>query len=238
MILIEEICKLFNECTCVPITLFNRNSEEIFKYGHTKESTDIFTSSNVSKKINTIEFTNDTYTYKYYNDTVFSIIRLYTKCRIPLYFVLGPININIHKKSNLTTKCEGCIDYLIELIFFISKDKLIKSTSTSWYSPFILNAINHIYNNYEESISVDNMCCSMNINKSYFCSKFKNETGTTFINFLNRYRIEKSKELLETTELSLFNIAISVGFQNQSYFCKTFKSFVNETPLEYRKNMN
>ncbi|MDU7963827.1 MAG: helix-turn-helix transcriptional regulator [Clostridium perfringens] len=74
------------------------------------------------------------------------------------------------------------------------------------------------------------------MNKSYFCNLFKSETGQTFINFLNNYRIEKSKNLLKDLDLSLLDIAHKVGFSNQSYYCTVFKKFTNLTPLKYRES--
>ena len=62
----------------------------------------------------------------------------------------------------------------------------------------------------------------LNINKCYFCSVFKKETGSTFINYLNNYKIEKSKELLKNPNISLLDVSLSVGYNNQSYFDPTF----------------
>jgi len=78
---------------------------------------------------------------------------------------------------------------------------------------------------------------NLNINKCYFCSIFKKETGLTFINYLNSYKIEKSKELLKNTNLSLLDIALSVGFNNQSYYSTVFKKITCKTPLEFREEI-
>ena len=60
----------------------------------------------------------------------------------------------------------------------------------------------------------------------------------TFSQFLNNLRIEKSKVLLKNTELSLLDIAVEVGFNNQSYFTMAFKKLnADKTPLEYRRNL-
>jgi len=64
---------------------------------------------------------------------------------------------------------------------------------------------------------------------------FKKETGQTFINYLNNYKIEKSKNLLENTNMTLLDISLEVGFNNQSYYSTIFKKYTNMTPLEYRE---
>ena len=63
---------------------------------------------------------------------------------------------------------------------------------------------------------------------------FKKETGQTFINYLNNYKIEKSKNLLENTNMTLLDISLEVGFDNLSYFHKLFKRKYNLTPKEFR----
>ncbi|MDU5263065.1 MAG: helix-turn-helix transcriptional regulator, partial [Clostridium celatum] len=88
----------------------------------------------------------------------------------------------------------------------------------------------------------DDICKELNVNKCYFCSVFKKEVGSTFINYLNNYKIEKSKELLKNPNISLLDVSLSVGYNNQSYFSTVFKKITSKTPLEFRdeylKNKN
>ena len=72
------------------------------------------------------------------------------------------------------------------------------------------------------------------MNSQYFCRFFKSVIGKTPIDYINNYRIEKSVELLVTTNDKILNICYSVGFDNFSYFIKTFKKIKNCTPSEYR----
>lgn len=81
---------------------------------------------------------------------------------------------------------------------------------------------------------VDTLCKELNINKSYFCKLFKEDTGYTYSKYLNVFRIEKRKKLLLNTDMSLIDIAISVGFNSQNYFTMVFKKFVKMTPTEFR----
>ena len=64
---------------------------------------------------------------------------------------------------------------------------------------------------------------------------FKKETGQTFINYLNNYKIERSKDLLKNTNKTLLDISLEVGFNNQSYYSTIFKKYTNMTPQEYRE---
>jgi len=58
--------------------------------------------------------------------------------------------------------------------------------------------------------------------------------GVTFREHLNRVRIEESKHLLLTTEDSLADIAVAVGFPDQSYYCKVFKKLMGLPPGKFR----
>ncbi len=66
--------------------------------------------------------------------------------------------------------------------------------------------------------------------------EYKNEIGMTFTEFLNKIRIEKSKELLLEDKYSILDIALMVGFNNQNYYNIMFKKITNQTPLEFKRN--
>ena len=57
-----------------------------------------------------------------------------------------------------------------------------------------------------------------------------------FSNYLNKIRIEQSKLLLKNTDSSIVEIAMEVGFEDQSYFSKVFKNLTKMTPKQYRQN--
>ncbi|EOU2004623.1 AraC family transcriptional regulator, partial [Clostridium perfringens] len=132
-------------------------------------------------------------------------------------------------------KTKSCLKYYNSLLKIILDEKLKDNFSIS-YSPYVGRAIDFIEKNYAEEITIDSLCTEFKINKSYFCNIFKSETGQTFINFLNNYRIEKSKDLLKNLDLSLLDISHKVGFSNQSYYCTVFKKFTGLTPLKYRED--
>lgn len=67
----------------------------------------------------------------------------------------------------------------------------------------------------------------------YFGRLFKNAYGTSFNEYLNEYRITKSKELLIQSQLSVEEIAGKVGFNSASYFCTSFKKLTGLSPREF-----
>jgi len=98
----------------------------------------------------------------------------------------------------------------------------------------INKAISYTYKYYTKPLTIEKMANCLGINKCYFCELFKKETGKTYSQFLNELRIEKSKELLKNTNMSILEIALTVGYNNQNYYCMAFKKITGTTPLQYR----
>lgn len=73
--------------------------------------------------------------------------------------------------------------------------------------------------------------------KEAFCRFFKERTGKTFTEYLNQIRIQQACKLLLETDLSISQIAFQVGFQNLSYFNRTFRKLGGSTPKAYRSKL-
>lgn len=110
----------------------------------------------------------------------------------------------------------------------------LKIINTEICNFHVRRAINYMKSHYDKSLTLDKVVEYLKLNKSYFCDLFKKETGKTFSQFLNELRIEKSKDLLINTNLSILEIALSVGYNNQNYYNMTFKKITGTTPLKYR----
>lgn len=156
------------------------------------------------------------------------------------YFIIGPFIENNFSLSDYPYRPKYSIQYLCDLLLSIIKDSksFTPKLPTKIFSLNIKKTIEYIHKNYEQPITIDSMSTMLNVHKCYFCNSFKQETGMTFTNFLSRFRIEKSKELLKNSSFSILDIAIAVGFNNQSYYTMMFKKILNITPLEYRKSIS
>lgn len=75
----------------------------------------------------------------------------------------------------------------------------------------------------------------MYISPTYMSKLFKQETGESPINYLIKIRMEKAKELLVKEELSVKEIANSVGYQDAYHFSKLFKKYTGNSPSDYIK---
>jgi YesN/AraC family two-component response regulator len=96
----------------------------------------------------------------------------------------------------------------------------------------IINYINHHLN---DPLSPTMIAKNMDMNCSYLCKHFKNETGKTITQYINGKRVDMGKLLLETTEQSLADIAADLGYSSQNYFNTIFRKYSDLSPSEYRR---
>lgn len=97
--------------------------------------------------------------------------------------------------------------------------------------------IKYIGKHYDEQISVQDLEAHCRYSRFYISRAFKETTGLTIMTYLNDVRIEKAKSLLQSSNLSMNEIATLCGFESQSYFGKVFKRSEKISPLEYRHKM-
>lgn len=100
----------------------------------------------------------------------------------------------------------------------------------------ITGVIEYIQSHYSEDIYIGRLAEMANYNENYFMKVFRDYTGKTIVKFINDYRLEKSKELLLNSELSIDEIAYKTGFSSASYYIRAFKSKYHFTPKEFRNN--
>lgn len=94
--------------------------------------------------------------------------------------------------------------------------------------------LDYIQRSYTESISLEQLAELAFMNSSYFCRYFKRIIGISPINYILRYRIEKAKELLVNSSLTITEVAFQVGFSSQSYFNRLFHKFTRMNPKNFR----
>jgi len=108
-----------------------------------------------------------------------------------------------------------------------------KSRSASDES--IKQAIAYIKSNYAQRLSLDEIADEVNLSKFYFAREFKKATGMTVVAYINAIRCRNAKKLILSQKYSISEIAARCGFENNSYFSKTFKSVMGCLPSEVAK---
>lgn len=130
--------------------------------------------------------------------------------------------------------------YLYELLGITSQLKKVSSSAISGNEHFkkIAPVTEYIYNNYKNSLSLEELGEIIGVSKSYLCRLFKETYGVTPIKYLQNHRINKSKQLLISTDMKLRSICAEVGINDISYFCMIFKEHEGMTPEEFRNIHN
>ena len=99
----------------------------------------------------------------------------------------------------------------------------------------IKKILSYTAEHFTERISIQQASEICAISQSRFMNIFRDQTGMSFIQYLNDYRLEVAAEQLSTGNESVTEIAIKNGFDNISYFIRAFKAKFGCTPLEYKK---
>lgn len=224
----KVLCDFYNLFN-ISISFVDDKLQIINEKGYSKELFEFLDNINIYEKINVNNF--NTINLTYFESIHFIIIKLHKKNNNG-HFIVGPFKSKNNTYSiDIPLKPIYCIDCISSSLQNIINKNLIENK----FNTYVKESIDFIHKNYSNDIKIDDVCKTLNINKSYFCSIFKKDTGYTFTNFLNRVRIEKSKEFLRNNDMSILNISLSVGFNNHNYYTSLFKKINNITPIDYKK---
>ena len=94
----------------------------------------------------------------------------------------------------------------------------------------------YIREHYTEELSMQDVARAMNYSDAYFCKLFKQCFKVNFSAWLNEFRVEKAKEQLTATRLSVREVSVACGYADANYFAWVFKRVTGMTPSEYRSN--
>jgi transcriptional regulator GlxA family with amidase domain len=102
-------------------------------------------------------------------------------------------------------------------------------------SPQVFRAMHTIENRYiEATLHVSTVAHDLGVSTEHLCRVLKRHTGLTFVTLLRRTRVRAACRLLQTTTLSMKEIACRAGFSSASRFDRDFKSVCGVSPSEYR----
>jgi len=97
-------------------------------------------------------------------------------------------------------------------------------------------SVEYIRQHYGQEISLEKLAALEHYNVGYFCAWFKKMMHCTPMEYLQKVRIEKSKQLLLGTNLNILQIAWEVGYAHQSSLNRIFRDLEGVTPSEFRRN--
>ncbi len=96
----------------------------------------------------------------------------------------------------------------------------------------------YIENNASKKLVVSEIADRASIAERTFIRRFKNATGNTPSEYIQRVKIELAKKLLEQDNVTVKNICYETGYEDQSYFRNVFKKYTGQTPIDYKKSFS
>ena len=154
-----------------------------------------------------------------------------------------PFKPHIEGEENKEIESEFLSNLLVlELFVLLSRalktewENSIRDKSTK-LRELISISVNYIKNNFERDISLEDIARYVFLSPGYFIRAFREETGTSPINYLLKIRVERAMELLADTDDRIIDIALAVGFSSQQRFNEMFKKHTGMTPTQYRKTV-
>ncbi len=99
----------------------------------------------------------------------------------------------------------------------------------------VLKAMAYMHDHYPEPISRSDVATYVGLSERHLTRCFRQETGLTPIEYLNRYRVKRAKALLEAGDKSVTEVAMEVGFSTSGYFTRVFRQEVGMSPRAYQR---
>lgn len=136
-------------------------------------------------------------------------------------------------------KCEltGNITQLTNLQFLMIRDftERVSRVRFGGKSTLAKEAANYIRRHISEPVTAEDIAAHLYMSRPYLSKKFKEETGESISDFIQKEKLQEGCHLLAHTKKPLAAIASYLGFSSQSHFTHAFKKYLSLTPLEYRR---
>ncbi len=127
--------------------------------------------------------------------------------------------------------------YEIWYLFYLHADHKKEKTEKREDCRVVMtkSVIRYLEEHYAEHITLTELAETYHLSAGHLCRMFRAVTKMSVVEYLNRYRISRSTELLESTDSDIGRIAGMVGFNNISYYNKIFMRYMHMTPGNFRK---
>lgn len=132
-------------------------------------------------------------------------------------------------EKSIVEEKKSYIYFIFKSIAMYAGDRKL-SQNTKVYDK--INAF--VAENYNKELSLEKAAEVVNLSPSYLSFIFKEISGKNFVDFINEFRLEKAKELLTSTSMSVAQVAETVGYINANSFSKTFKKYIGVSPGQFR----
>lgn len=128
----------------------------------------------------------------------------------------------------------GSLDETFQILRDIAVKIAVHAQNDSKNSVSAVTAriLDYLEQNYAAHLELQDICDYVGLSQGYVCRILKNDTGETFINILNKIRVEKAREMLASHQYKVYEVAEAVGFTNYAYFYQTYRKYTGESPTK------
>ncbi len=127
--------------------------------------------------------------------------------------------------------------YLLEILDLLWQWNVFLQRVESRQGAVQREMLSYIQQHYTEKIALKDLAERFHMSEKYLSRYFKQHFGLNFKQYLQHLRMLQAKNMLETSECSVLEVALSAGFPSVNYFIRTFKELYHITPLQYRKQI-
>ena len=103
---------------------------------------------------------------------------------------------------------------------------------------YVSRAIKAIREDFARKLSIESISDDLGVSASYLSRKFKEVTGQTFLDFLNKYRVQQAIVMLGTRQYRISEISEATGFTDYKHFCSVFKKYTSKSPTKFIKGVS
>lgn len=131
---------------------------------------------------------------------------------------------------------KGCLYMIFAVMsrYGMVKENSEKNNRAGNYEAIVKKSIDYISEHYKGMIYLEELAGHAQMSKYAFCRCFKQYTGVSPIEYINIFRVNTAYKLLQNTDRNVTDVAMECGFDNMSYFTKTFRKYKNMTPSQVK----
>lgn len=122
-----------------------------------------------------------------------------------------------------------------ELVSAGAGENVITLVNLKTDNPYIKYTFEQVEKRWKEHLNLETIADELHVSTSYLSRMFKSETGSTFLEFINRYRVQKAVELLSTKQYRVYEVADMTGFSDYKQFHRIFRDYTSISPTEFLK---
>lgn len=186
----------------------------------------------LSRHIVSLEPSNLNAVYDFYLQLIYSVLYHFSKKDIKPEDVFGK-EVNFYDRMTKFETIDEINVFIENITMYLAEEIREKSENIP---ARIKKAKEYMKAHFHENISLKLVSDHLQISETYLSTLFTKEIGESFISYLTRLRIDKAKELLKTTNMTINEISECVGYYNQEHFSRIFKKHESVSPNKFRNS--